>query len=239
MSAVAVYNGFGKYETRDNEKGIVLKYGGVDFWFPYKKVTYLPDYTFHEVDHDLSTPKEGEEGVLVYRSFRISGERLAEELLETQVPVPNKDKGFVVLSKANRIGTSINVHAGITEEGARQTAEVHEVKLSESDVQLAERLSYAYKKMVVEEYFQSKRERMAGGHGRLKAEGLVKAYMEELGVKDIDSLPSQNAGNPNLEQLLTQLLTRNAAAPVTPQVGVPTQGVPAKQQKGSSAEGLV
>lgn len=236
MSAVAVYNGFGKYEIRDNERGITLKYAGVDFWFPYKKITYLPDYTFREVDHDKSTAIEGEEGVLTYKSFRISGERLAEELLETQVPIPNKDKGIIVIDKSKRTGKFINMHAGMTDEGIRQTAEVAEVTLSESDAQLAERLARTYKETIIQEYFQSKRERMAGGQGRLKAEGLVKVYMEELGVKDIDALPSPSqGGNSNLEQLFTQFLTRAGMAPAAPAVAAKAPA----PQKGSAAGDLV
>jgi hypothetical protein len=236
VSTVAVYNGFGKYETRDNEKGIVLKYAGVDFWFPYKKVTYLPDYTFREVDHDKSTALEGEEGVLTYKSFRISGERLAEEILETQIPITNKEKGIIKIDASKRTGKFINVYAGMTEEGARQTAEVAEVQVSESDAQLAERLARTYKENIIQEYFQSKRERMAGGQGRLTPQGLVKVYMEELGVRDIDALPSSQSSNSNLEQLLTQVLMKGAqTAPAAVLEAAKATG----QQKPKGANDLV
>lgn len=235
MSAVAVYNGFGKYETRDREAGIALKYGGVDFWFPYKKVTYLPDYTFREVDHDKSTALEGEESVLTYRFFRISGERLAEELLETQVPTPNKEKGIIKIDSSKRTGKFVNVHAGMTEDGIRQTAEVAEVQLSESDAQLAERLSRTFKENTIQEYFQSKRERMAGGQGRLTPQGLVKVYMDELGVRDIDALPSSQSNNSNLEQLMTQFMARAMG----PQPAAPTPTTTPAPQKPKGANDLV
>lgn len=236
MSTVAIYNGFGKYETRDNEKGINLSYAGVNFWFPYKKITYIPDYTFREVDHDKSTPLPGEEGILTYRSFRTSGERVAEELLEVQIPVPNKDKGIIKIDTSKRTGKFLNVYAGMTEDGAKQTAEVAECTVSESEVGYAERLARSYKEGVIAAYFQSKRERMAGGQGRLTPEGLVRVFMEELGVKDIDSLPTQNNGNSNLEQLLTQLLTKANTATAAPT----SAGAPApKHQKQTGAESLV
>lgn len=212
MATVAIYNGFGKYETNDKkEKGITLMYGGVPFWLPYKKVTYLPDYTFREVDHDKTAAPEGEEGVLTYKTVRVSGARVAEELLETQIPVQNKEKGIIYIGreKKNQTGAFTNVYAGITEEGIELTAEVAEVEPTEAEVSYAERLARAYKEQVIQDYFLSKRERMTGGKGRLTPAGMVKVFMDELGVKDIDAMPAQQSSGSNLEALLAQWLAAN------------------------------
>lgn len=215
MATAAIYNGFGKYEKNGRgETGITLTYGGVPFWLPYKKLTYIPDFTFREVDHDKTTAEEGEEGVLTYKSFRVSGERIVEELLETQVPTPNKDKGIIRITSAKRTGKFLDVYAGITEEGQAVTVEVPEVEMGEGDAAQAERLARLFKEQTVQEYFQSKRERMAGGQGRLTPLGLTKVFMEELGIKDIDALPAQGGGNTQLEEMLTRILA-NAATPGT------------------------
>jgi hypothetical protein len=206
VATVAIYNGFGQYETRGKEKGVALSYSGVEFWLPYKRVAYIPDYTFRSVDHAATAAAEGEEGVLTYRDFRLSGDRIAEELLETQIPTPNKDKGIIKIDKKNQTGAFINVYAGVTAEGLELTTEVPEVEVSDFEVVLAERLALDYKRQVVQEYLQSKRERMAGGHGRMTPAGLTKVFMNELGVKDIDTIPAVGE-NSDLKQLLTEVLT--------------------------------
>lgn len=215
MGAVAIYNGFGKYETNEKgQKGITLTYGGIKFWLPYKRVAYIPDYTFREVDHQASSADIGEESVLTYRTFRVTGERIAEELLETQIPVPNKEKGILLLDKKTpKNGLFVNAYAGITEEGVEMTTEVPEVEVTEHDVARAERLAREYKERIIQEYFQSKSERMAGGHGRLTPAGLTKTFMEELGVKDIDTLPTQSNGEDAIEKL-ARILGGNSPAPV-------------------------
>lgn len=226
MSTVAIYNGFGKYEIDEKGvNGITLMYAGVPFWFPYKRITYLPDFTFREVDHNASTPEQGEEGFLTYRTHRVSGERLAEELLDKQEPVPNKDKGLLKLEKPRpKGGAPVNVYAGITEDGTILTAEVNEVLVSDADVARAEKLAQEYKEQVIQEYFQSKRERLAGGHGPLVPRGFTKIFMTELGVKDIDALPTQSQ-NSNLEQLFTQFLATLAAGQT--KIAVPATPGPA------------
>ena len=57
---------------------------------------------------------------------------------------------------------------------------------TEGEKQDAEARALEYKNQVVQEYFQSKRERMAGGKGRLVADSTVKTYMKELNIVDID-----------------------------------------------------
>src|SRR5437867_133467 len=109
MTTTFIVNGFGRYETRDyestptmpawSERGITLKYAGIEFWLPYDKPTPIPDWTFREVDHAKSTPDSESEGQLQYLTFVVRGERIAEELCDTQVPVANRDKGIITLSR--------------------------------------------------------------------------------------------------------------------------------------------
>ncbi len=219
MSTVAIYNGFGQYESRGREKGITLKYGGNDFWFPFQKVAYLPDYTLREVDHAASsTGGTGEESVLTYKTFRVSGQRLAEELLETQDLYKNSDKGIIVIDQSDKKklkGDSIMIFAGIDEEGRELTTEVWEVMPSQAEKDRAETLASAFKNRCIQEYFQAKRERMSGGQGPIFPIGNIKLYMDELGVKDIDDVARQTGttGVSELVELLRQALNRPEAKP--------------------------
>ena len=76
------------------------------------------------------------------------------------------------------------------------TTEIREVEATQAEKDRAAALALDYKKSVIQEYFQSKRERMAGGKGQLFPRGLVKVYMDELGVEDIDDVSrhQKNAG---------------------------------------------
>lgn len=195
MSNVAIYNGFGQYEsTPYGEKGITLTHGGVPFWLPFNKVSYIPDFTMREIDHDASTANGEEEGRLQYKTFRISGERIAEELLQTQIPTPNHDKGIIVIAneKDKRKNTYATVYAGMGDDGRPITVEVQEITPTEFEVAESKRLALAYKQEVIQNYFQGKRERIMGNHGfPVIPTGLVKTFMAELGVKDMDDVSKQ------------------------------------------------
>lgn len=212
MSTVAVYNGFGKYETREGERGIMLKYAGLDFWLPFQKVTYFPDYLLREIDWNESTGNDGEERPMAFKTIRVSGERLVEELLETQIPTPNSAKGIIIV-KGKKTTFVTSVLAGRDESGAKVETEVHTIEPTAEEIQKAESLARAYKEQTIQEYFQSKRERMAGGHGQIFPTGIVKVFMDELGVKDIDDVTKQTSGQSDLQEL-ARLLRQPAPAPV-------------------------
>lgn len=236
MSTVAIYNGFGQYETNQNgQKGIMLSHGGVPYWFPYGKVSYIPDITMREVDHDASTANGEEEGVLTYKTFRLDGRRVAEELLETQVPFKNSYKGILVISqeKEKRKNSYVSVFAGFSEDGEKLSTEVQEIEPSSFELAEAERRARQYKEETIQLYFQSKRERMAGGHGQIFPSGLVRVFMTELGVKDIDDVSRQIstvAATPGMspEMLLTLVKEIMAAAREIPAAA---PSAPAAQEK--------
>jgi hypothetical protein len=197
MSTGYVYNGFGQYEKNAaGEKGITLVYAGNQFWLPYKKVTPLPDFTLREVDHDKSTPPAGEEGFLQYKEVRVSGGRLLEELTETQIPVKNRELGIIpVLVHPDKFtGQMVNVYVGASEVGQLMFDDVRELRASEEEVETADVLANEYKARRVQEYFQSKRERIGGGKGQLFPSGLIKNFMTELGVEDIDAVVMKPQG---------------------------------------------
>ncbi len=195
MSTAAIYNGFGQYEqNNEGQKGITLPYAGLGFWLPYRKVTYIPDWTLREVDHDLTAASNGaEEGFLTYKAHIVPGNRIAEELLETQIPFKNSDKGIILITpdQTKRKPSYIHVPAGFSEAGQRLTSEVQEIEPSPFDIAEADRRAQAYKQEVVQSYFQAKRERMAGGQGPIVPTGLIKVFMAELGVQDIDDVSRQ------------------------------------------------
>ena len=198
MSTVAIYNGFGGYETKDGKQGVTLTHGGVPFWFPYEGVCYIPDYTMREVDHDKSSADKEEESVLTYKTFILKGERIAEELLETQIPHPNSAKGFAIVipSAADRQAQKyITIPSGYTEEGSALTTDVMVVTPSDNVKAVAKQKAEEYKTEIVKAYYQSKRERMSGGHGQLFPVGSVKRFMDELGLKDIDDVAAKNAAS--------------------------------------------
>lgn len=196
MSTGYFYNGFGQYEKKGTTAGITLRYGGVDFWFPFKKVTPVPDFHFREVDHAATAEawEDGNDDALIYTVHRIPGNRIVEELTETQDPIKNREKGMLALNvtKDRLSDKYIKVPAGWDENGKPQSEEVRIVTATPEEMERAETLSLEYKKTEIERYFQSKRERMAGHQGYLTPPGLIKTYMAELGVKDIDQVTIQN-----------------------------------------------
>jgi hypothetical protein len=241
MGTAAIYNGFGRYETNDKgEQGITLTHGGVPFWFPFKQVTYIPDYTMREVDHRESSADGDAESTLVYKTFRLSGQRIAEELLETQIPVKNSDKGIILLTTAKKKDTYLTVPAGVSEEGQRLMAEVQEVAVSDADRQEAARRAMQFKQDTIRLYFQSKRERMAGGHGQLFPTGLLKAFMEELEVNDIDDVFVKKQNDTAVPAWFQQLMAMGSKqyvapeVPVTPPPPVPPAAKGAQKQAAAS-----
>lgn len=220
MSTAAIYNGFGQYETNETgAKGISLTYGGVPFWFPFQEITYIPDYTMREVDHAASTADNEAESFLTYKTFRVSGLRIAEELLETQIPVKNSEKGMVLLDLATgrkRGNDYQKVLAGVSEDGSYLFADIQEITPTADEKAKADTLAKSYKERTVQEYFQSKRERMAGGHGQVFPTGLVKIFMDELGLKDIDDISRQQQAPIDLEAFARFLRAEAANATAAP-----------------------
>lgn len=230
MSTVAVYNAYGRYEqTNEGQKGITLLYGGVPFWFPFEAVTYLPDFTMREIDHRETTSDGDGTGVVQYKTFRVTGEQLAAALLESQVPYKNSEKGIIpiVNDAKKRKNNYIRVFAGVDEIGNRIITEVQEITPSELEISDAKARAQSYKELEIQNYFQGKRERMMGGFGHPAfPTGLIRAYMEELGIKDLDDISKKGDGAASVEAL-TEALTRafSQKAPIS----VPTgKGAPAQ-----------
>lgn len=230
MSTAAIYNGFGRYEqSNEGQKGMSLNYAGISFWFPYEQVTYIPDFTMREVDHDKSTANGEEEGSLTYRTFRLSGERIAEEILETGVPFKESAKGLILITNSpdKRKNDYLKVFAGVSEDGKKLFTEVQEITPSEFEINESHRLARAFKEEIIQQYFQTKRERLAGGHGQLFPTGLIKVFMTELGVKDIDDVTKQleaAVATPGITPemfmaALKEILNARLAIPEAPKTG--------------------
>jgi len=234
MSTIAIYNGFGKYEqTSDGQKGITLQFGGVPFWFPYDKVSYIPDFMLRELDHKESAA-EGAEAV--YLTYHTPGEVIANELLESQVPYKNREKGMIVIANdpQHRKNSMTKVAAGWTVEGRPIVAEVQEVEPSEYEIAEAHRLANDFKQRMIQDYLMSKRERITGGHGRAFPDGLTKVFMDELGVKDVDDVTkSMETAAPGITQdqflaALKIVMEQKAGPPPVPAVPVGPPGAKPK-----------
>lgn len=189
MATGYIFNGFGKYDERDGELGIWLPYAGTQFWFPYQKVTPIPAYAFREVDHAKTTPEKGEIlSSAIYRNEFVDGKRIAEELTLKQIPVSNHDKGIQII-EGKPTGNSVVVFAGCSaDSGAPIMAEVLEKVATKAEMDRAEASSIAYKRLVISEFFDSKRQRMTGGQGRNTPGDVTRLYMEELNVEDVDDV---------------------------------------------------
>ena len=81
----------------------------------------------------------------------------------------------------------MNLARAYQKAGETTLAQKEIATFNELEKKKAEQLSNEYKKLLVEEYFQSKRERMSGGHGRMTPLGMTKVFMDELNVADIDT----------------------------------------------------
>lgn len=217
MSTGYLFNGFGSYETKGKEKGITLTYGGVEFWLPYKKVTPIPDFNFRELDHE-ATAEEWENGnskAMIYKVNRVPGARICEELTQTQQPIKNSEKGIIsLLVHRDKLSEKwLRIPAGYDENGTPQVEEVRELKPSLDEVTLAETIALEYKRLKIEEYFDSKRARLAGEQGHLRPQGLVKKFMEELGIEDIDQVTLQTRKPQSMSpEVMQEFLAMVAAA---------------------------
>ena len=200
MSTGYIYNGFGKFQEQDGVKGITLFYAGQPWFFPYEQVTPIPNWTLREVDHDRSTPPLGEQGELVYQSLVVPGGRIVEELLDKQVPVAHAKMGIIRI-EGKATGRELTIACGADADGRQLTTQIMEREATKSEIQTAKALAEQYKKDVVADYFQSKRERMNGGRGRNIPDPTVRAYMNDIGVEDNDDVTAHAKGaglNPDL-----------------------------------------
>lgn len=211
MATSYIYNALkglnpdGSYETRQNpftnetEFGVTLYYGGNPWWFPYGKVTPIPNFALCEVDHDKSTPEKGLSGRVIYKNEFLSGEAIAHELTETQVPFTNAAKGIQVI-QGKSTGKELTVFAGISAEAANSRindvrdpitpimATVIEREATKPEIERAEAAALAYKKQMIADYFDSKRQRMTGGQGKHTPDKITRVYMDELNVEDMDDV---------------------------------------------------
>ncbi len=193
MATAYIYNGFGQYEQRNGELGITLFYAGVPFWLAFEKVTPIPNFTLREVDHDKTTPQGDVAGELVYQNVIVNGLRVAEELCDKQVPVSFKECGCRAIT-GKPTGNTVVVVAGWDSEGSVLTAEVPERAATETEKSECANAAKQYKERIIGDYFQSKRERMTGGHGRLHPDAQTRRYMEELNIEDIDDPTARQKG---------------------------------------------
>ncbi len=187
MSTVYVYNAFSPYDERNGLYGTALSFSGTEFFFPFQQVTVIPNWTFRLLDHDKSTPQQGDKGETIYQTVIIPGHILANELLERQVPFSNKQKGLLPIT-GKATGKSVEMFSGCDGEGSHITTEINEKTATPSEVAAAEALAKRYKETVVQDYFQSKRQRMAGGNGQLHPDAQTRLYMDELGLEDLDDV---------------------------------------------------
>ena len=187
MATGYIYNGHGDFDEKDGVKGVALSYAGKMFFIPYQGVLAIPNWIFREVDHDRSTPSTGEVGVVSYMNTMVSGDRIVRELTEGGKPHSAKEMGIIAI-EGKATGRIIVVPAGSTAEGEPVTTEVQEKEATKAEAAAAERASEAYMKARIADYFQSKRERMTGGTGRLHPSERERQYMEKLGVEDIDDV---------------------------------------------------
>jgi hypothetical protein len=191
MATTYVYNAFGPYDERNGVGGTALSFSGTEFFFPFQQVTAIPNWTFRLLDHDKSTPQQGDKGETIYQSTIIPGQVLAAELLLKQIPVNNQDKGLLIIA-GKTTGKELVLFAGCDADGSTITADVNEKVATPSEVVSAEALAKRYKETVVQDYFQSKRQRMAGGAGQLHPDPRTRLYMEELGVEDLDDVAAHS-----------------------------------------------
>ena len=203
MATAYILTGLGDDKHPDTgERGDMLYFAGQGFWFPFEKVTPVPNMTFKELNHSRSTAERGEVSELLYDSVAVRGDVIAITLTENQVPYPNKDKGIIVV-EGKSTGKPITVNAGFTADGEQLTVDVIEKEATRAEMERARELALAFKHRVITDYFQSKRERMTGGQGRIHPSKLERKYMEELNVQDIDDVTThqKEAGGVNAEMI--------------------------------------
>jgi hypothetical protein len=110
--------------------------------------------------------------------------------------------------EGKRTGKTITVPAGTDEDGHKLTAEVQEVEPWQKEVREAERFAKMYKERIIQDYLQSKRERMNGGRGHSHPDPTVRLYMDELGVEDLDDVSAHakrtNGIDPGLVSVIVE-----------------------------------
>lgn len=195
MSTAYIYNGF-------DRNGVVLKYAGVPFYLPYGETVAIPDWTLREVDEPASAGGATTgPTTLIYKDILVNGMRVAQELTEKGDFIW-KDRGIRIV-EGSATGKRIFAHAGTASYASPQAVQpcpidgspcwmlhvdVAERKATKAEAAIAEAAAHAFKTQMINVYFQSKRERMSGGHGRLLPDIATRAFMEELGVEDIDDI---------------------------------------------------
>lgn len=189
MSTGYIYSAFG-YDEKDGERGHWENWAGRRWWLPFEKVTAIPNFMLRELDHDKSTPEIGAVGVLTYMTVYVPGERIVEELCNKQKPISNRDMGLLPIT-GKPTGKMIEVLGGWDERGVEIRVEVPEKEATKAEVAEAERLAQTFKEMIIQEYLQSKSEFIARGKGRAKPEGVVRLFMNELGVEDLDDVSAR------------------------------------------------
>jgi len=211
-----IYNAFGQYESRNDEPGIALPYAGLEFWLPFEKTTPIPNYTFRELDHDRSTPQLDSPGELVYQNVIVPGGRVAEELVNKQIPVSYSAMGVMIVQGKPVFDDQgqtkiISLLAGHTAEGLPIYVDTVVKEATKSEVTLANKNAKLYKEQMVQEYFQSKRSRMMGGQGRHIPDARIRLYLEELGLTDIDDVAARKSSGLD-SAMLTQIITAITSA---------------------------
>ncbi len=212
MATGFIYNAFGHYEEFKGEQGINLYFGGVPFWLPYQKVTAIPNWTLREVDHDRSTPQGGTKGVLVYQNIIVAGDYIVNELCNKGVPIEQRKMGIIPIA-GKPTGKVITVNAGNTVDGAPLLVEISEREATKPERDEAAQLADNYRRNVIAEYFQSKRQKMNGGQGKITPDDRTRMYMDELNVQDNDDVTTHQkaAGGIDIELIKAIVeLTRDA-----------------------------
>lgn len=211
MSIAYIFNGFGGYEERDSRKGWVIKFAGKEFFFPFGEVTALPDMQMRELDHDKSTGGAGGAGELTYQLVFMPGHRIANELLNTQIPSTNRELGIIQI-KGKATGKSISVSAGFDLEGNHIVVDVPEMEPTNAEKSEAAQLADRYKNNVVQSYLQSKRERMLGGPGQKFPDRITALFMDELGIEDVDDVSAHKKAVAGLDPATLEVILRSFAA---------------------------
>lgn len=195
MSTAYIYNSY-------DRGGVILKYAGVSFYFPYGETVAIPDWTFREVDENQSAGGALTGAApLVYKDVLVNGMRVAQELT-MKGDFMWQERGVIIV-EGTSTGKRIFVHAGTTSYAAPEVVQpcpidgspcwklhvdIAERKATKAEMAAAEAKAFSYKTQMINAYFQSKRERMTGGRGHLMPDTLTRAFMEELGVEDIDDV---------------------------------------------------
>ncbi len=209
MATAYIYTALGDDKHPDTgERGDMLYYAGQPLWFPFEKVTPIPNMTFKELDHNRSTAERGEVSELQYISVMVPGHVIGMSLTENQIPYANKIKG-IILIEGKSTGKSLTINAGVTAEGEKLTVDVVEKEPLRREIEEARALALSFKNTVIQAYFQGKRERMMNTPGyRTTPSKLERQYMEELNVQDIDDVTThqKDAGgiNPELIKLIVE-----------------------------------